>query len=210
MGHVARMLTSWKDPVRFTKEFSDFSFFSQCTVRVYCICTQNVKRRIKIQQTLWSVWRGSLPCCALFCMLRPRVAFWLGHMIPSCQLLLELLGFDVRTCRVLSWIGIQLALFPSDSGHLIANEIAYHNSYMTYTFLMLAFRKWLLTLACWAKATASNIIHWIFFFTPSLISHYKCWQYCCLEFFLFVLAPRICYQFCVFFIGNTNSNRHSV
>ena len=64
------------------------------------------------------------------------------NLTQSCDLknLNLMSGFD----RVLNQTGIQVLLFPSNSGHLIANEIAYHN--MTYTFFIPASQNCLSTL----------------------------------------------------------------
>ena len=101
--------------------------------------------------------------------------------------------------RVLSQIGIQHALFPSDSVYRVASEIMYHIWHTPPFYRLFKTDCWL-----WPfKPRLPLQAQYIKCFLASLLtSLYKCWWCYYLYFFLFTLAQRIlCYQLCVFFIG---------
>ena len=122
---------------------------------------------------------------------------WSYNLISFCWSNLNLTSaYD----RVLGQIGIQLALFTLNSGHLIAGEIVYHTWCTPHSCQ-------LPETDCWLWSIKPRLPLWTQYIACFSFCH--CWHHptnadntIICKFFLFVPAPRmIRYQFWVIFVS---------
>lgn len=126
---------------------------------------------------LWEMWHLFTTKVGTMCnthstSLSPTVPINL-NLTQSCDL--KDLNLMSGSDRVLNQTGIQVLLFPSNSGHLTAKEIAYHiwHTPSSYQLPKTDCRLWPIS----AKTIALNTMDSIFFSASSFTSFYTCWQY---------------------------------